>query len=709
MQFSCRFSAVVGLLLLSLGVVAFAADSTGGQKKKADFLTEKEQNFIRPGLNLEILQASITGSTAKFTFRVSDSRGAGLDIDGIETPGPITVRPVLSYIAQGQTFYTAYTKSTATSPSGVSAEQAARDRNGTFQPMGDGVYEYTFGTSVPGGFDSSATHTVAAWANRDLEEFELGEASAADTIDWVPSGAPVTIRRQIVKDESCNACHGELSAHDNRTTVAVCITCHSPQSTDPDTGNSVDFTQMVHKIHRGADLPSVQAGTPYQIIGLRGSVHDYSTVEFPGDVRACSTRHIQDDAAVPAPLTTAAARLSPRSRSSRTDRSAAQSSATRQQQSLEANHHLLNPSQRACGSCHDDVNFATGENHASLPQISDNQCSNCHTPQGELEFDISIIGAHTVERFSRDLPGTNFEILGVTNTAPGRQPTVTFNITNDAGSPVSPANMGRLALVLAGGNGTDYNQFYSENATSASGGGPFTHTFNQAIPTDAVGSWSVGTEGYQNAVLLPDTLQERSVRDAGDNVVFYFDVNGGPARARRAVVATQKCNACHLDLDLHGSNRNNVEHCVACHNPTTTDVARRPADQGDPEGVNFKDMIHRIHNGEELTRDVTIFGFGGTPHNYNEVRFPNSRANCASCHLDGTESLPLAANTLASNNPRDLISPTPPATAACLSCHTRVSAAAHADLNISERFGESCDVCHGIGAEFAVDRLHAAE
>ena len=108
MQFSCRFSAVVGLLLLSLGVVAFAADSTGGQKKKADFLTEKEQNFIRPGLNLEILQASITGSTAKFTFRVSDSRGAGLDIDGIETPGPITVRPVLSYIAQGQTFYTAY-------------------------------------------------------------------------------------------------------------------------------------------------------------------------------------------------------------------------------------------------------------------------------------------------------------------------------------------------------------------------------------------------------------------------------------------------------------------------------------------------------------------------------------------------------------------------------------------------------------------------
>ena len=50
----------------------------------------------------------------------------------------------------------------------------------------------------------------------------------------------------------------------------------------------------------------------------------------------------------------------------------------------------MRPSRRACGSCHDNVNFATGEGHADLPQISDNQCATCHTPEGELPFDRTI-------------------------------------------------------------------------------------------------------------------------------------------------------------------------------------------------------------------------------------------------------------------------------------------------------------------------------
>ena len=721
------FILLAGAVALT-SVAAPAAESAAETRKdKASFLTPKEQSFIRPGLEITVTNAWIDeGSVPKFQFKLTDSAGAPLDIEGVFTPGAVVVRPVLAYIPQGSNLYTAYTaRSSTSSITGMTATQADRDRNGTIEKVGDGEYVWTFGLTMPGDYDPATTHTVAVWANRDLEEFELGEQSSADTFDWVPAGGEPNPRR-VVTDASCNACHGELSAHDNRTTVDLCVTCHQPQSSDPDTGNTVDFAAMVHKIHmgaglpsflsssffwktgpnnRGAGLPSVQNGEPYQIIGFGGSVHDYSNVVFPADVRNCSVCHAEDRAALPAFLS-AEARVAPtRARATRA-RTAALSPDAKLQNAT-ANYHLLNPSRRACGSCHDNVNFATGENHAGLPQLSDNQCSRCHAPQGELEYDLSILGAHTVERFSNELAGTNFELIGVTNTAPGQNPIITFDITNDAGARVAPADMGRLALVMAGGNGVDFGEFFSENATSAEGSGPFTYTFNTAIPEGAAGRWAIGIEGYQNGMILPGTQQERSVRDAGDNVVLYFDVAGGPASARRMVVSQAKCDTCHFDLSLHGDNRNNVEHCVLCHNPMTTDVARRPDDAGAPESVNFKDMIHRIHAGEELTRDLTIYGFGGTPHNYNEVVFPRDLAACTACHIDGTEELPVPQGAMATVNPRDFLNPTPPASAACLSCHTQMSAAAHADLNISPSFGESCDVCHGPGSEFAVDKVHA--
>jgi OmcA/MtrC family decaheme c-type cytochrome len=220
----------------------------------------------------------------------------------------------------------------------------------------------------------------------------------------------------------------------------------------------------------------------------------------------------------------------------------------------------------------------------------------------------------------------------------------------------------------------------------------------------------VGIEGYRNATLLPGTVKEQVVRDAGENKVFYFPVTDAQAVPRRKVVEQARCDTCHFDLDLHGSNRNDVDHCVICHNPTETDAAVRPADQMPAQAINFKHMIHKIHTGEEIDesqKPYIVYGFRSSVHDYSHVRFPGNRAKCETCHIPGTEQLPLQAGLLPTTAPRDLIDPMPPVTSACLSCHTNLSAAAHADINTSAKFGESCVVCHGPNADFSVDRVHA--
>jgi OmcA/MtrC family decaheme c-type cytochrome len=702
----------LALLLMAVAsttILAGAEKAPFTKKDKAFYLEENELNFIRPGLQFEIHEASIAADgTIQYRFTLADAAGQPLDLLGITTPGEINISSTIAVIPRdqpnGDTLYTAYTTRTQHSDiTNVTAIQAASDEGGTFEQISDGEYTYTFATKAPSGFDAGATHTIGAWADRDLTEFELGEDDASTTFDFVPNGAAVTTERMIVSDQACNACHGNLGAHGSRRTVSLCILCHQPQTTDPDTGNTVDMTTMVHKIHHGANLPSVQAGKPYQIIGR--SVNDFSTVHYPADVRNCETCHSGGETGQSAPSALTARR---NTRSGSHARQRAALGASPQQTSLPTNY-LTKPSRRACGSCHDDVNFATGENHAGLPQVSDNQCANCHIPEGELEFDLSIKGAHTIDRFSKELAGTNFEILGVDDSAPGRNPTVRFSITNDAGQVVTPAEMERLGFVMGGSTNGDVSESFSESALGAQvSGSAFAYTFTTPIPAHATGTWAVGIEGYQLGTILAGTEQERAdIRDAGENKVFYFPVTDAQVAPRRKVVAQEKCDSCHYDLNLHGSNRNEVDHCVLCHMPTVTDAEVRPEDQMPAQGINFKEMIHKIHTGDDLTYDFTVYGFNSSVHNYNELRYPNDRRNCTACHVDETQYLPLAENLSSSIQPRDRIDPMPPATGACLSCHTSQSAAAHADINISETLGESCAVCHGEDREFSVDRIHA--
>ena len=488
----------------------------------------------------------------------------------------------------------------------------------------------------------------------------------------MPDASKVVTVRDVVRTATCNNCHDQLAAHGgSRRSVEVCVLCHTPQTIDPDTGNTVDMPVMTHKIHMGKELPSVIAGKPYQIIGNAQSLHDWSTVGFPADPRRCIACH---------------------------DGTATQSN------------NMYKANRAACGACHDDVNFATGEKHASLPQVSDNQCTTCHTPDGELEFDASINGAHTIPTFSRELTGISFELQRVENNAPGKKLTVLFSIKDKTGKPILPSKMTRLSLLLAGPN-TDYVAlplgYVSESAITAaacnSDATACWYTFNTAIPADAKGSWTVGIEGRMSQIIYPGTLVQQTVNDSGNNKVLYFSVDGSKVVPRRTVATTANCNKCHVHLALHGGPRNQVEYCVICHDPVHTDSSTPQ------RGIDLPILIHKIHTGENLGAPYV---WGST--DFAEVRYPamspsgtaGDRRNCAMCHVNSSEQLPLAAGHANVKDPSAFFSPMGPATAACLSCHVNVEAASHALINTSS-LGESCTVCHGSTSDFSVSKVHA--
>jgi OmcA/MtrC family decaheme c-type cytochrome len=668
------------------------------------------------GLIVDILDATIPADRRPITtFKLTDDMGNALSSEGVR------IRLIIAFIAKGDSQYTDYITNQEGQPA------AENSTEGTLQPLGDGVYEYTFNTVLPEDYEKGVTHTIGIYADRTVEvDFVEQTYVANSTFDFVPSGAPVTVVRDVVSTNACNYCHDPLEAHGGfRRAVPLCVLCHTPQNTDPDTGNSLDFKVMIHKIHRGAELPSVQAGMPYQIVGFMGAVIDFSDVEFPQDIRNCTKCHTS--------------------------------------QATQSDDYKNDPSRAACGSCHDDVNFNTGENHGGGVQLNDGNCSGCHIPDSGVQFDRSVTGAHTVPLRADTLPGVNFEIVdvrsaetGSTTVAPGEHAVVTYSIKTDAGEVIDPKDMDSTSLVIAGPT-TDYNiQDYHGNVPPVPGednvlrerqaqdsvgpdaSGNFTYTFKGMIPPNGTGTYAVGIEGRitrtvgGNNLILQDEVEE-----AGQNVVVYFPVTDPVAMPRRIVVDNttqdQFCNACHgtfsKDFSIHGNLRNNTEYCVLCHNPSNDDIDTRPADAAMPTAsINFRVMIHMIHTGQNLAvKPYIIYGFGGTPQDFSHLLYPGNRANCEECHLPTTNLLDPGRGILGPDildtTVRDFTKTddtldswtdffTTPVISTCTACHDDlgVNAAGDALTGVNHLGGpqpeSACINCHGVGEPLGVEVVH---
>ena len=547
-----RYAVALGVIAGSVALVSADRKASFSPHDKAYYADPSVIEYVQPGLAFSVVSASIASNgTVTVDYKVTDSTstGAALDQAGVTTPGPISPRFVLGYIAKGSTQFTSYWSSSSTNATtGFVSTRASGDTGGTTQTVAVGEYIYTFGNKVPTTFDATVTNRLGIYGSRNLTTWNLGTSYADTTYDFVPNGSKVTVTRDVVRTASCNQCHDSLSFHGgSRRSVQLCVICHQPQTNDTN-GNSADFKVMVHKIHMGSQLPSVVAGGAYAL----GST-DWSTVVLPSNPERCTFCH----------------------------QSTATAGAT------QPDNWKTNPSRAACGSCHDDVNFATGLNHVNLPQANDAQCTQCHQPTG-TEFDASITGAHTIPTESASAPGINLAITKVTNGVSGKAPTVTFTIKDNSGAAIPMSAMtggsNRLALVMAG-PASDYGYtsfgadvttpgYVSENpvpTASCGSDGTCTYTFTHAVPAKATGTYAIGIEGRRGLTLEAGTVIQQTTEYGAINKVFYFSVDGSPVTPRRTVVSVNNCNNCHARLSLHGENRNQIEMCVLCHNPTEND------------------------------------------------------------------------------------------------------------------------------------------
>ena len=662
-------------------------------------------------LNIVISSVNIS-SAPVVSFNVTNQDGIG--VTGLTTSAlRFTIAKLMSTSpSQWQNYIVTSQTGKSGTGVGLTAVQATRENDGILVDNNDGSYRYTFATDITKvscpapckdaygntldlSYQPSLTHRVGMQTSSGLPT-----ANAVYT--FRPSDGATTgiTTRDIVKTAKCNECHDKLSAHDGRIDTRYCVLCHNPGSQDPDSINpakdttpelqasvtrssgAVDFKIMIHKIHRGEFLPSVELGPDltngtaddgtgdYAIWGFNNTKHDFSDVVFPQDIRNCTKCHDGSDPDTP-----------------------------------QGDNWKMVPSMEACGSCHDNIKFGvagaasggTDPNGHPGGAVTDNsECVTCHAKNriaGSIDDAHIIYSKVGAQKFL-------FEILEICGTAVDANPVcapstvgpvVKFRVTDPTGGthafntaydvraatnggtdPEFTNSAASLNVLMAwntidytnvGGSGTPparANSVNARNIATSNGDGTFNIVLPD-VPAVASRSGAVAMEGHPATTGKSGTFSDAERAPVKAQVTYFGITDAGPVPRRTVVDATTKCDQCHDILSAHGSLRNDdTQLCVMCHNPSDTDYGQRPKDaEGlltggidgkNEEAIDFKRLIHGIHaaakqhyNGTPAhgfrEQGLVIYGFGGNANDFSDVRFPGVLSNCEACHLPDTYKL----------------------------------------------------------------------
>lgn len=268
-------------------------------------------------------------------------------------------------------------------PTTAKADQVSRSggKSGTvFTNYNNGTYQLQFVMQTQTAVTPKRTLPASnpSWLHRVTVAFGGHDGPTAEAFyDFRPDGGLITpaITRDIIRTETCYKCHGANEFHGHggdRVTLQGCVTCHVEYMFDPESGYTLDMKEMIHRIHGGGEVASAAGpdgavfddpatsvdesldnwatsatGKPY-VIWARGTKHDWSKVGFPAMAANCQACHEGDPAVV-----------------------------------KNADNWKMKPSKLACGSCHDDINWATGAGHGGGVQ-PESACAGCHPAAGSI-------------------------------------------------------------------------------------------------------------------------------------------------------------------------------------------------------------------------------------------------------------------------------------------------------------------------------------
>lgn len=453
--------------------------------------------------------------------------------------------------------------------------------------VSDGTITFSLGAVSD---EPEGTYTAALWVvsadNLDQQlvfaDFQLGTATAEE----YASGPRATSK--------CYDCHqgrasGKSYEHHiipgynpfgdfalDQYPIASCVLCHNNDGFSP-----VNLVRKVHGVHRGSHLLRPDAGHPdFGYANPDPTLLNYLNVVFPvipGFEKDCVKCHADDR------WKTRTSRL-------------------------------------ACGTCHDNVNFTTGD--VSPPSIfgkpSGAKCTdNCQATYGLLAVcngttgnceqrthpvysdDLACGGeCHTATTSgiapvaavheipnrtrTRTLQLTDVAVSGQTGSGffnVGDVPVVRFKLQSDGGVDV-PDLLTNTALsyaVVLSGPTDDPERVYdtvTDKGRLSIAGGVYTFLFpsgwpaNSFPPYNGDGGVRLNPRGsYELYLYVSETFSDPKLgqfRDSVGTVQTVRFLTAGASQPRQ-FITKQACNKCHVDLQLHGGSRSDPEACNVCH------------------------------------------------------------------------------------------------------------------------------------------------